>query len=51
MESKTHEGDLARCFLLYSHALKYPDEIDSVLTPDARFHDLEAAGYPNAPKD
>ena len=50
VQSKTHEGDLARCFLRYSHALKYVDEIDSVVTPDARFHDLEAIGYPKGPE-
>jgi hypothetical protein len=46
VQSKTHQGDLARCYLRYVHALKNPDEIDSVVTPDVRFHDLEAMGYP-----
>jgi hypothetical protein len=50
VESKTREGDLARCYLRYVHALKNPDEIDSVVTPDARFHDLEAMGYPKGPE-
>jgi len=50
VQSKTHEGDLARCYLRYVHALKDPDEIDSVVTPDARFHDLEARGYPKGPE-
>jgi hypothetical protein len=50
VQSKTHEGDLARCYLRYVHALKNPDEIDSVVTPDARFHDLEAIGYPKGPE-
>jgi hypothetical protein len=50
VQRKTHEGDLARCFLRYSHALKYVDEIDSVVTPEGRFHDLEAIGYPKGPE-
>jgi hypothetical protein len=48
--SKTNEGDLARCYLRYMDALKHPDKIDDVATPDARFHDLEAAGYPKGPE-
>ncbi len=50
VQSKTHEGDLARCYLRYVHALKNPAEIDSVVTTDARFHDLEAMGYPKGPE-
>jgi hypothetical protein len=50
VQSKTHQGDLARCFLRYTHALKNPDEIDSVVTPEARFHDLEEIGYPKGPE-
>jgi len=48
--SKTNEGDLARCYLRYMDALKHPEKIDEVATPDARFHDLEAAGYPKGPE-
>jgi hypothetical protein len=48
--SKTNEGDLARCYLRYMDALKHPEQIDDVATPDARFHDLEAAGYPKGPE-
>jgi hypothetical protein len=48
--SKTKEGDLARCYLRYMDALKHPERIDDVATPDARFHDLEAAGYPKGPE-
>jgi hypothetical protein len=50
VQSRTHQGDLARCYLRYVHALKNPDEIDSVVTPDARFHDLEAMGYLKGPE-
>ena len=50
VESKTHEGDLARCYLRYMDALKHPEKIDDVATPDARFHDLEAIGYPKGPE-
>ena len=50
VQSKTHQGDLARCYLRFAHALKNPDEIDQVVTPDARFHDLEAIGYPKGPE-
>jgi hypothetical protein len=48
--SKTNEGDLARCYLRYMDALKHPEKIDDIATPDARFHDLEAAGYPKGPE-
>jgi|ERR1700722_402732 hypothetical protein len=50
VESKTNEGDLARCYLRYMDALKHPEKIDDVATPDARFHDLEAAGYAKGPE-
>jgi hypothetical protein len=50
VQSKTHEGDLARCYMRYMDALKHPDKIDNVATPDARFHDLEAMGYPKGPE-
>ena len=50
VESKTIEGDLARCYLRYMDALLHPEKIDDVATPDARFHDLEAAGYPKGPE-
>ena len=50
VESKTSEGDLARCYLRYMDALKHPEKIDDVATPDARFHDLEAMGYPKGPE-
>ena len=50
VESKTNEGDLARCYLRYMDALKHPEKIDDVATPDARFHDLEAIGYPKGPE-
>ena len=49
VHSKTRQGDLARCYLRYAHALKNL-EIDQVVTPDARFHDLEAVGYPKGPE-
>jgi hypothetical protein len=38
------------CTVRYVHALRNPDEIDQVVTPDARFHDLEAIGYPKGPE-
>jgi hypothetical protein len=50
VESKTNEGELARCYLRYMDALKHPEKIDEVATPDARFHDLEAMGYPKGPE-
>jgi hypothetical protein len=50
VESKTNEGDLPRCYLRYMDALKHPEKIDDVATPDARFHDLEAMGYPKGPE-
>jgi hypothetical protein len=50
VHSTTHQGDLARCYLRYMHALGNPDEIDQVVTQDARFHDLEAIGYPKGPE-
>ena len=51
VESKTNEGDLARCYLRYMDALKHPEKIDDVATPDARFRDLEAMGYPKGPEE
>jgi hypothetical protein len=50
VESKTSDGDLARCYLRYMDALKHPEKVDDVATPDARFHDLEAMGYPQGPE-
>lgn len=48
--SHTHQGDLARCYLRYVNGLKNPDAIDQVVTPDARFHDLEASGFARGPE-
>jgi hypothetical protein len=50
VKSKTHDGDLARCYMRYMDALKNPDKIDDIATPDARFYDLEAMGYPKGPE-
>ncbi len=50
VESKSNDGDLARCYLRYMDALKHPEKIDEVATSDARFHDLEAMGYPRGPE-
>ena len=45
------QARLGRSFLRYCEALLDPDSarIDEVVTPDARFHELEAAGFPPGP--
>ena len=52
LEADTPKSQLLRHFMRFTEALLAPDseEIDSVVTPDARFHELEAAGYPRGPE-
>ena len=48
LETDTPESQLLRHFLRFTEAILAPDlaMIDRVVTPDARFHELEAIGYP-----
>jgi len=45
------QASLGRYFLRFCEALLDPDSsrIDEVVTPSARFHELEAAGFPPGP--
>jgi predicted ester cyclase len=45
------QAELARCFLRFAGALLDDDQsrIDGVVSADARFHELEAAGLPRGP--
>jgi predicted ester cyclase len=49
LEADTPQSQLLRHFLRFTDALLAPDLalIDSAVTPDARFHELEAIGYPH----
>lgn len=52
LEGNTPQAELLRQFLRFTEAIIAPDPagIDKVLTPDARFHELEAIGYPRGPE-
>ena len=52
LEADTPKSQLLKHFLRYTEALLGPDlaGIDSTVTPDARFHELEAIGYPRGPE-
>lgn len=51
LSGDTPEANLGRHFLRYCRALldKDTSRIDEVVTPNARFHELEAAGFPPGP--
>jgi predicted ester cyclase len=52
LESDNSKSQLLRYYLRFTEAIIAPDpsRIDSVVTPDARFHELEAIGYPHGPE-
>jgi predicted ester cyclase len=52
LETDTPKSQLLRHYLRFSDAIIAPDPagIDGVVTPDARFHELEAIGYPRGPE-
>jgi predicted ester cyclase len=52
LEADTPTSQLLRHFLRFSDAILAPDPagIDRVMTPDARFHELEAIRYPRGPE-
>ena len=52
LETDTPKSHLLKHFLRFTEALLAPDleGIDSTVTPDARFHELEAIGYPRGPE-
>ena len=52
LEADTPKSQLLRHFLRFTEAIVAPDSagIDRVVTPDARFHELEAIGYPRGPE-
>jgi predicted ester cyclase len=52
LEADTPESQLLRHFLRFTEAIIAPDPagIDRVVSPDARFHELEAIGYPRGPE-
>ena len=52
LETDTPKSQLLKNFLRFTEAILAPDPavIDSVVTPDARFHELEAIGYPRGPE-
>jgi len=52
LEADTSKSQLLRHFLRFSDAIIAPDPagIDRVVTHDARFHELEAIGYPRGPE-
>ena len=51
LEQDTAQARLGRSFIRFALALLDPDSnrIDEVVTVDARFHELEAAGFPPGP--
>lgn len=52
LEGDSPQSQLLRHYLRFSEAIIAPDPagIDRVVTPDARFHELEAIGYPRGPE-
>jgi predicted ester cyclase len=52
LEADNPKSRLLRDYLRFSEAIIAPDPsgIDRVVTPDARFHELEAIGYPRGPE-
>jgi predicted ester cyclase len=52
LEADNSKSQLLRDFLRFSDAILAPDPagIDSVVTPDSRFHELEAIGLPRGPE-
>ena len=52
LQGENPKSQLLRDFLRFSDAILAPDPvgIDSVVTPDARFHELEAIGFPRGPE-
>src|SRR5215469_15596938 len=52
LQGENPKSQLLRDFLRFSDAILAPDPagIDSVVTPDARFHELEAIGLPRGPE-
>jgi predicted ester cyclase len=52
LETDTPKSQLLKHFLRFTEAILAPDPavIDKVVTPDARFHELEAIGYPPGPE-
>jgi len=52
LEADNPKSQLLRHYLRFSDAIITPDSagIDGVVTPDARFHELEAIGYPRGPE-
>src|SRR6516162_4778872 len=52
LEADTPKSQLLRHFLSFTEAIITPDPagIDRVVSPDVRFHELEAIGYPRGPE-
>ena len=52
LEADTPKSQLLRHFLSFTEAIIAPDPagIDRVVSPDVRFHELEAIGYPRGPE-
>ena len=52
LETDTPKSQLLKHFLRFTEAILAPDPavIDKVVIPDARFHELEAIGYPPGPE-
>jgi len=52
LEADTPKSQLLRQYLHFTEAILAPDApgIDRVVSPDARFHELEAIGYPRGPE-
>ena len=52
LEADTPESQLLSHYLRFLEAILAPDPagIDRVVTPNARFHELEAIGYPRGPE-
>ena len=52
LEANAPKSQLLKHFLRFTEATLAPDlaGIDGTVTPDARFHELEAIGYPRGPE-
>src|SRR5215469_6777411 len=52
LDADTAKSKLLKDFLRFTEAILAPDQagIDGVVTPDARYHELEAIGLPRGPE-
>src|ERR1700724_2157298 len=50
LQQQSPEAALLRNFLKFGEALLSEEGLEQIVTPGARFHDLEAMGFPQGPE-